>query len=511
MTATMLTDSDRTTTEEQQPGTVPVPEAAGSWRSGWSALVVTVIARMTLAIMASLLVWSVVPSVIGWHSTVVRTGSMLPRLHVGDVVVSRPVPAGSVHLQQVLLVVDPDHPGRTRLHRYVRANPDGTLTLRGDANPGDDSTPVRPAAVRGVASLRIPLIGHPLVWIATRSYGPLLGLLLALIALAAAATSFRPGAAAASVQSDENDENDTPTSPTTEDQSGSRISPATGRRRLLRRTVVTVIGSLTVIGVMGTGVAAAAVRFPARTANPTDNWNSAAYFTCQPAILADNPRAYFQLQDTAGSYTAADSSGNYRPGTYQRGPNATGIAYSQPGACPRDPSTGIALDGSSGYLVAGGQMTNPQVFTTEVWFKTVTKSGGVLISFGSGSSGASQQRDRIVFMTNDGHLSYGINPGVKTVLTTPSAYNDGHWHLVDASLSGAGMALSVDGATVATAPASTTAENITGTWRFGYEDLTNWTTAATSSYFAGSLDEASIYTSALPAGHIANHYAAGTP
>jgi len=81
---------------------------------------------------------------------------MQPRINPGDVVSARPVPSGSLQLGMVLLVDDPDHPDRLRLHRLVRFSPDGRLILRGDANPHEDSSPVDRQAVHGVGSLRVP-------------------------------------------------------------------------------------------------------------------------------------------------------------------------------------------------------------------------------------------------------------------------------------------------------------------------------------------------------------------
>lgn len=120
------------------------------------------IARTLLWVIAGLALWATLPLILGWQPTTVMSDSMAPRIRTGDIVVARPI-----HLQdttaisslvpgRVLLVDDPDHPGRLRLHRYVRTTTTGQLVLRGDANPQDDSSPVAPATVHGIAALRIP-------------------------------------------------------------------------------------------------------------------------------------------------------------------------------------------------------------------------------------------------------------------------------------------------------------------------------------------------------------------
>ncbi|MEN0103046.1 MAG: S24/S26 family peptidase [Curtobacterium sp.] len=131
----------------------------------WGRVVVATLARGIVATLLGLALWAAAPAVIGWHPTTVMTGSMEPRLAPGDVVVSRPVAQAEIRLGQILLADDPDQPGHLRMHRFVKAGPDGTLVTKGDANPQRDSTAIDRAAVHGVAFLRIPSIGAPIVWL----------------------------------------------------------------------------------------------------------------------------------------------------------------------------------------------------------------------------------------------------------------------------------------------------------------------------------------------------------
>lgn len=131
----------------------------------WGRVVVATLARGLVATLLGLALWAAAPAVIGWHPTTVMTGSMEPRLAPGDVVVSRPVAQAEIRLGQILLADDPDQPGHLRMHRFVKARPDGTLVTKGDANPQPDSTAIDRAAVHGVAFLRIPTIGAPIVWL----------------------------------------------------------------------------------------------------------------------------------------------------------------------------------------------------------------------------------------------------------------------------------------------------------------------------------------------------------
>jgi len=131
----------------------------------WGRVVVATLARGVVATLLGLALWAAAPAVIGWQPTTVMTGSMEPRLTPGDVVVSRPVSAGEVKTGKILLADDPDQPGHLRMHRYVEDGPRGTLITKGDANPQQDSTPIEQSAVHGVAFLRVPFVGAPVLWI----------------------------------------------------------------------------------------------------------------------------------------------------------------------------------------------------------------------------------------------------------------------------------------------------------------------------------------------------------
>ncbi|GED90696.1 hypothetical protein TNCT6_77810 [Streptomyces sp. 6-11-2] len=60
-----------------------------------------------------------------------------------------------------MLVQDPARPGRLLTHRVYQVRPNNDLITKGDANSAPDSTPIRLAALRGVARLRVPGVGLP--------------------------------------------------------------------------------------------------------------------------------------------------------------------------------------------------------------------------------------------------------------------------------------------------------------------------------------------------------------
>src|SRR5206468_2297764 len=107
--------------------------------------------------------WTVVPALFPrWHSSVVVSGSMQPRIHTGDVVVWRRTHGTRASVGTVI-VFHADDGGRT-MHRVVGFDHDGNMIVRGDANAQADSSHVRPTQVEGLGRMLIPNVGQPLVW-----------------------------------------------------------------------------------------------------------------------------------------------------------------------------------------------------------------------------------------------------------------------------------------------------------------------------------------------------------
>lgn len=166
----------------------PTPHAVFRDVVDWGRVVVGTVARGVVATLLGLALWAAAPAVIGWQPTTVMTGSMEPRLTSGDVVVSRPVASGEVRTGKILLADDPDQSGHLRMHRYVEDGPGGTLITKGDANPQQDSTPLERSAVQGVAFLRIPFVGAPVLWLRQGEWAKVVALALGLAALLALCT-----------------------------------------------------------------------------------------------------------------------------------------------------------------------------------------------------------------------------------------------------------------------------------------------------------------------------------
>jgi signal peptidase len=135
-----------------------------------------------VACLIGMLLASVVPVLLGWKSTVVVSGSMMPRIRPGDVITAAPAP-DRVKVGTVVLVDDPAHPGELLMHRVIRFDDADRMITKGDANQTADTTPVPMANLVGIPRIRIPYIGLPYLWIRQGRYVPVVAAGILVLAL----------------------------------------------------------------------------------------------------------------------------------------------------------------------------------------------------------------------------------------------------------------------------------------------------------------------------------------
>ncbi|MGO4803930.1 LamG-like jellyroll fold domain-containing protein [Arthrobacter sp. 2MCAF15] len=510
-------------------GTVPEihdggPELASV---GAARLAVSLVARAVLFALLGMLAWAVLPFALGWQPTTVMTGSMEPRISAGDVVIARPIPTGTASLGHILLVDDPDHANKLRLHRYVEDTPDGNLVLRGDANSANDSSPVTPEAVHGVAVLRVPFVGLPLVWIAEKNWGSLAAVFVAVSALtlaAAAGSSAAPRGASdpSKTQGPAKTEGTDGRQRPTQAHTARPGRPAIRRRFRAATRRTHAVRALLCLAALPLLVApelllAAPAHAAYSAAAPTNASSFAALssYPCLSPTVQDNPSLFFAFNEDSET-VAEDASGSGRNGLLR------GATTRVAGSCAAGQSPALALNGSSGYVSTPQLLSAPDTFTVEIWFKvTPGATGGRLLGFGDAQTGDSTLSDRHLYMTDSGAISFGAatrngsSQNYKaTAITSPTSYDNGQWHLATATMTPAGSVLYVDGVQVAANKALVAERAYSGYWRVGYDSMDfdknrDWPGAATSSFFAGSIDNAAVYPTALTAAQAQAHYAAG--
>lgn len=475
---------------------------------GRARLAAAVAARGLLLSILGMLTWALLPTALGWTPTTVMTGSMEPRIHPGDVIVSRPAEADVTTLNHIILVDDPDHAGRLRLHRFAEFAPDGNLILRGDANSANDSTPVAPTAVHGVAVLRIPFVGLPLVWFAEKNWEALAAVLAAVGGLTLAAAS---GSGTA------------PRDPEPRQRKESRHNgrPLVGKTRTAQTFLAAAAIPVLACAALMTASPAHAV-FSAAAPTPASSFSALGSYPCLSPARPDNPYLFYAFNESTGT-TAADASVNGRHSALQG--TTTWVA----GSCSANASPALTLGGSAGlagYVSTLQPLTAPTTFTVEIWFRVAKDSGtsGKLIGFGNAQTGDSTISDRHLYMTATGAIAFGTATpsGSKQfrvdVITSTGSFNDGGWHQATATMTKivntTTATLYVDGNQVAAANVGVT-DPYSGYWRIGYDAMKldslkePWPGISGNPIFAGTIDNAAAYPAALTLTQVQAHYAAG--
>jgi uncharacterized repeat protein (TIGR01451 family) len=210
------------------------------------------------------------------------------------------------------------------------------------------------------------------------------------------------------------------------------------------------------------------------------------------AVLADNPVAYYRLDEAVGSTVAMDASGRGHSGAYERSP-----VLGMPGLI-NDPSD-TAVDFTNGDVAIPNATDLNFVnvpFTIEAWVK--------------GAQGSTYQRvfDKIVAGQATG---YGLDLAGNSIrvlgcsnfspqvqLSATTAY-----HVVAVSDGGGTGSVYLDGTLLASGPYAACASYV-GSAHIGVAN-------DGEAQFAGVIDEVAVYNYALSSARILAHYNAGAP
>lgn len=219
-------------------------------------------------------------------------------------------------------------------------------------------------------------------------------------------------------------------------------------------------------------------------------------------VLADNPAAFWKLNETSGT-VAYDSSGNGLNGTYTGGytlGNTSSIKV--PGA--------VKIRWFKRYVNCGSppSLNFTAAWTLEIWASITTlNQGSALIA--ETFSDAANVLYSVSFNTAGGSpsntLMGGFYTGTWTSVTGP-VLNNGVWNHVVVTWDNTTLSLYVNGVSVATnKPGVSPSAGMNGLY-LGRR----WDAAGGSApYFNGLLAAAAIYGTALPANRISAHYNAG--
>ena len=460
-------------------------------------LLLAVSARTALWSVLLLALWASLPAAFGWHVTTVVSDSMTPGIRTGDVVAAMPVGPDGLEAGRVLLVEDPDHRDRLRLHRLERIEPNGALRLRGDANPTADRTAVEPAAVLGAGVLRFPWIGLPGVWIRGGDWTSLLlaGVVTAVLVVAGRAdrdiVAGRPCRTCGTPRRDRH-------SPVVAEPRTATVTaptPTTVPVAVLTAAAIT----LTLLAGAGAGAAAGA-GFSGSTG--TASALGTGGFGCFHQPVPGTSLAW-DFAEKSGP-TVLDTSGLGRDGTL--GAGVTRVD----GSCEQNPFISFGSgSGADGVLHTTLAAAAPQVFALELWFRTDRQ--GRIIGFTQKATGATSAYDRNFYTGPDGRLVFGVWDGtVAKVVQSTARVDDSSWHHAVGQFRTGQLELWLDGTRVAARTDVASAASYNGFWRAGHGIIDpTWPNTPTVDTFVGSIDTVRVHPTVLTPAAVREHHARG--
>lgn len=162
---------------------------------------------------------------------------------------------------------------------------------------------------------------------------------------------------------------------------------------------------------------------------------------------------------------------------------------------------------STGQLFTG---RGPQSFSLGVWIQTnLNSSYGKIIGFENAPVGTgSLKYDRMIYMSSDYRLHFGVFDNDIIVLSSNASYNDNLWHYATATYSESDkiMRFYIDGELVSEQSDVTYAQRYAGYWRIGGYKLIGWPYVDNNNYWSGNYAQVQIYNRELTSYEILGNY-----
>jgi hypothetical protein len=217
-------------------------------------------------------------------------------------------------------------------------------------------------------------------------------------------------------------------------------------------------------------------------------------------VLFDAPRGYARLGESSG-LVMSDSSGNGFTGVYA----ASGVTLAQAGAIGNDTNTAATFDGTAGYAAfgAGLDTTGYTALSIECWFNFASglNRDGRLVN--NSHTDANNQGFQLVLNTGakSGFFSIGVGASQHSIFYGLASILPNVWYQYGATWDGNNYSVYLNGAQVTTGGA-------TGTLASSGLSINIGRGAYNNDYCQTSIDEVSIYNTALSATRFNQHYLA---
>lgn len=100
-----------------------------------------------------------IPKVFGYSYSAIVTGSMEPKIGVGDIVISKDIDFEEIVIDDVIIYYSKNE-NKHIVHRVIRIEEDGSLVTKGDANSSEDPISVTKNIYEGKAVKVVPKVGN---------------------------------------------------------------------------------------------------------------------------------------------------------------------------------------------------------------------------------------------------------------------------------------------------------------------------------------------------------------
>jgi hypothetical protein len=203
-----------------------------------------------------------------------------------------------------------------------------------------------------------------------------------------------------------------------------------------------------------------------------------------------------------GNTTALDTIGSLNP-TY-----TNGATLGVNGDPQNDADTAVSLNGSTGWLqdkTPTGLPTGSAARSVEVWFKTTSTLHQTLFTYGSYSNG--EEFGLWIDPSGSSLTTWGWGGPYDASFTTATTVDDGKWHQAVVTWNGSAMSLYIDGSLISNQ--AQTRNTVIDSAGLQIGDVNDAADPNTGFPFTGSLDEFSVYNTALTGTDVLNHFQLG--
>ena len=225
-------------------------------------------------------------------------------------------------------------------------------------------------------------------------------------------------------------------------------------------------------------------------------------------VLADNPIAYYRLEETSGTTVADSSSTGLFPATYFYSTDNLFPELGQPGI---DTNSILLSAADPAFIYSGyySEFNEQAPFSFEIWARpTSVDPANYRCPVGNFSGWVATPSGWYIYQTpgtpSSSTLAFITASGVWITYT---GVTPGNWYYLVGTYDGTNCSFYVNGTLVGTQNAAGYLANSTAG---SYNSLGIGERGDDSQFFDGNLDEFAYYTNALTAAQVLNHYQVGT-